>query len=348
MDINPYIGGEAKVDGVSHLVRLASNENALGCSDKAKEEYQNLSENLHRYPDGMTAGLRDALAKHHGLEADKIVCGAGSDELISLLLRSYAGVGDEVLYSQHGFLMYPIGAKAVGATPVSAPEKGLRTDIDSLLSHVTEKTKLLFLANPNNPTGSYITRDELRSLREQLRDDVLLIIDSAYAEFVEEDDYTAGEDLVREFDNIVMLRTFSKIHGLAALRLGWAYCSDEVSGVLNRVRGPFNVNAPAQIAGIAALNDKEFIERSITHNTKWRNWLSEKFQELGYGVHPSVGNFILVDFGDKAEDMRLKLRENGIFIRQMGAYGLPDCLRITVGTEEENNILVDRARSFKI
>lgn len=333
MDIAPYVGGEAKAAGVTRLVRLASNENALGASPKAVAAYKKLGGALFRYPDGSALALRQAIAKTWKIASpDNIVCGAGSDELINLLLKAYAGPGDEVLYSRYGFLMYPIGAQAVGATPVWANEKDLRTDVRVLAAKVTQRTKIVFLANPNNPTGSYIDQEEVAWLHSQLPPHVLLVIDAAYAEFVTGKDYSAGDDLVRKFDNVIVLRTFSKIYGLAAVRLGWGHCPDNIAAVLNRVRGPFNVSAPAQAAGIAALADKGFLARSRAHNTKWRKWLAAELVKLGVTPHPSVGNFILVDFGPQAEAVRLGLKERGVLVRQMGAYGLPHHLRITIGS----------------
>lgn len=347
LEIKPYIGGEGRMKDAARLIRLASNENPLGCSEKAREAYLKVAAELHRYPEADTAELRAALAQKYKLEADRIVCGAGSDELISLIVRAYAGVGDEVVYSAHGFLMYPINARAVGATPVAAPEINMRSDISALLKAVTPKTKLMLLANPNNPTGSYLTKAELKELREKLPENVLLVIDSAYAEFVEEKDYEDGRALVDAYPNVVMLRTFSKIHGLAALRLGWGYFSPEVAGVINRVRGPFNVNAPAQAAGIAALTDDVFVQKSIGLAREGRAYLTAQLQELGFKVYPSVGNFLLADFGLNAENIRLALKETGIFIRQMGAYGLPHCLRITVGTAEDNEAVVEALQGMK-
>jgi histidinol-phosphate aminotransferase len=347
LDIKPYVGGEGRVEGVTHLVRLASNENALGCSPKAREAYLKVASDLHRYPDGAAAELRTALGKAHDMNPDRIVCGSGSEELISLLVRAYAGVGDEVLYSQYGFLMYPICAKAVGATGVAAPEKNFRSDVDALLAAVTPKTKMLLLANPNNPTGSYLNRAEMKRLCEKLPSSVLLLIDSAYAEFVQEKDYDDGRALVDAHPNAVMLRTFSKIYGLAALRLGWGYCSPEVAGVINRVRGAFNVNAPAQAAGVAALADHDFIKRTLDMTATGRHFLSENLNKLGWKVLPSVGNFLLVDFGPKGEEIRVKLKDKGIFIRQMGAYNLPQHLRITVGTADDNARLIEALKGLR-
>jgi len=347
LDIKPYIGGEGRVEGVTHLVRLASNENALGCSPKARAAYLAAGNDLQRYPDGSAAELRAALSRTYNLSPDKIICGSGSEELISLLVRAYAGQGDEVLYSQYGFLMYPLCAKAVGATPVAAPEKDFRTDVEAVLKAVTPKTKMLLLANPNNPTGSYLTRDEMKYLCEKLPPNVLLLLDSAYAEFVEEKDYDDGRSLVDAHPNVVMLRTFSKIYGLAAVRLGWGYCSPEIVGVVNRVRGAFNVNAPAQAAGIAALDDHEFLEKTIKMTRDGRKFLFDQLAHLNIRTWPSVGNFILAEFGDKSEAVRNALKDKGIFIRQMGAYNLPHHLRITVGTADDNQRLIDALKTIR-
>src|SRR5438874_9618173 len=256
-DIAPYIGGESKAEGVARPIRLASNESALGPSPKAVAAYKALADDMHRYPDGGAAGLRAALGRHHGLDPARIVCGAGSDELIALLQRGYAGPGAEVLYSRHGFLMYPIGALAVGATPIAVPERDLTADVDGILARVTERTRIVFIANPNNPTGTYLSADEMARLHAGLPPHVVLAIDAAYAEFVNRNDYDAGTALVDRAENVVMLRTFSKIYALAGLRLGWAYCPPAIADVLNRVRGPFNVAAPALAAGIAAVEDAE-------------------------------------------------------------------------------------------
>src|SRR5690606_34096301 len=298
LDIAPYVPGESKVEGQAQPVRLAANENPLGASPRAVEAYRSLAGELNRYPDGGAEQLRRAIAERHGLPADRLVCGAGSDELISLLVRAYAGPGDEVLYSRHGFLMYAISARTVGATPVTAPERNLTADVEALLAAVTPRTRLLFLANPNNPTGSYVGYEALRGLAERLPSDVLLVIDAAYAEYVEAEDYEDGAALVERFPNVVMLRTFSKIHGLAALRLGWAYGSAEVIDVLNRVRGPFNVGAAALAAGVAAIGDREHVERSRAHNRRIHAWFVEQLKRLNLRAEPSVGNFVLVHFGE--------------------------------------------------
>lgn len=343
MDIAAYIGGVHSVPGVDRVIVLSANENPLGPSARAVEAVRGLAETMHRYPDGGATELRAAIGRRFGLDPERIVCGAGSDELISLLIKAYAGPGDEVLYSQHGFLMYAISAKAAGATPVTAPERNITADVDALLARVTERTRMLFLANPNNPTGSYLAASEVRRLREGLRGDVLLVLDAAYAEYVDEADYESGAALVADYDNVVMLRTFSKIFGLAAQRLGWAYGPPAVIDVLNRVRGPFNTSASAQAAGVAALEDVAHTEASRAHNARWLRWLTQQIGGLGLEVPPSAGNFILVRFPDKARaDAAYEfLMSRGVVTRLMGGYGLAESIRVTVGLEDENRALVD-------
>lgn len=347
LDIAAYVGGDHQGS-----IRLASNEGALGPSPRAIEALRRHADAMHRYPDGGSAELRRALGRRFNLDAERIVCGSGSDELLSLLVRAYAGPGDEVLYSQHGFLMYPISAKTVGATPVAAPETNLRTDVDAMLAHVTPRTKVVFVANPNNPTGSYLTAAELARLHAGLPESALLVIDAAYAEYVTQPDYSDGSELAERFPNAVMTRTFSKIFALGSLRLGWAYCPAAVADVLNRLRGPFNVSGAGQAAGVAALEDVEFLDRSRALNEENRKRFAERLRALGLKVHPSVGNFVLVSFADlpegrnDAEAARLHLKARGILVRQMGSYGLPDCLRITIGLRDQMDAVADALADF--
>jgi histidinol-phosphate aminotransferase len=349
LDIAPYIGGESKVEGVSRVIRLASNESALGPSPAAVEAYRAQAHNLHRYPDGGSAALRAAIARRHGLDLQRIVCGTGSDELISLLARAYAGPGDEVIYSRHGFLMYPIAAQSAGALPVAVPERDLTADVDAILAKVTPCTRIVYLANPNNPTGTYLPREEVNRLHAGLPRSTLLVLDAAYAEFVTRNDYEPGIELAERSDNVIMLRTFSKIYALAALRVGWAYASVGVVDVLHRVRGVFNVNLPAQAAAVAALGDVAAIDRARAHNDRWRPWLESELAALGLAVTPAVANFVLVRFGDGAKDANAAfafLQSRGILTRKMGAYGLPDHIRITVGLEEEMRAVVAALADF--
>ncbi len=350
MDITPYAGGESEIKGQSRVIKLASNEGALGPSPKAIKAYQELAPRLHRYPDGNSTNLRRALAEKHSIDAERIVCGAGSDEILGLLARAYAGPGDEIIHTEHGFLMYPIIAKAIGATPVAAPEEELCACVDQILAKVTEKTRIVFIANPNNPTGTFLDKRQMKRLRSGLREDILMVIDAAYAEFMDRDDYSPGIDLVDAGDNTVMTRTFSKIYALSSLRLGWAYCPKDVAGVLNRVRNPFNVCAPALAAGLAALGDGGFLERSRAHNAKWMRWSANRLCSLGLEAPESFGNFILAHFPDTpgrtAADADVFLRSKGIIVRRMLGYGLPKSLRVTIGTEDEMRTFTESIKEF--
>ena len=350
LDITPYVPGKSSVDGRAMEMKLSANESALGPSAQAILAAEQAAQSMHRYPDGGSTVLRDAISARHGLAADRIVCGAGSDELLYNLVRGYAGPGDEVLYSRHGFNIYPIAALSVGATPVTAPETNLTVDVDSMLAHVTPKTRIVFVANPNNPTGSYISADEMARLRQGLPDDVLLVIDCAYAEYVTNNDYSPGIDLVDAGENTVMTRTFSKIYGLAALRIGWGYCPPSIADVLNRIRGPFNLSTVAQAAGKAALEDVDHMAASRDHNSVWAPWLSDQLSALGLTVFPSAANFILVRFptedGKTASDAMNYFSGRGIVPRETGGYGLPDCLRFTIGREDEMRAVAAAATDF--
>lgn len=338
LSLKAYVGGKSAVAGVSKVVKLSSNEGAFGvnpvvakaCADKIKD--------LFRYPDGASAALREAIASAHGISPERIVCGTGSDELIGLLCHAYLRENDEVIVTQYAFLMYRLYSMTCGANVVQVPEKDFKIDIDAILNAVTPKTKIVFIANPGNPTGTYLNKDEVRRLCENLPKDVLLVLDNAYAEFVTAPDYDAGIGAVNGFENVVMLRTFSKIYGLGGVRLGWAYASAEIADILNRIRGPFNVNMMAQCAGVAAVKDAAFVEKCRAHNQKWLNRLPDFFKNLGLDCVPSVANFILVKFpnADKtAAGANEFLLSKGIIVRAMNSYGLPDCLRVTIGSDED-------------
>jgi len=337
MKIAPYVPGKDSIEGKETIAKLSSNEGALGPSPKAMAAYAKAASELHRYPDGDTAKLRAALGRHYGLDPARIVCGAGSDEILNLLVRAYCGPGDELLYSQYGFLMYAINALGVGATPVAAPARDYGSDIDAMLAAVTDKTRIVCLANPNNPTGTYVTKDDVRRLHAGLPKNVLLIIDAAYAEYVSRNDYDSGVELVDQAENVVMTRTFSKIYGLGGLRLGWMYGPAGIVDVMSRLRQPFNVNSAAQIAGIAALDDIAHTDASRTNNDIWLPWLSAELTKLGLEPVPSVGNFLLVGFGSKERAVAANdwMMNDGLIPRLVAGYGLPAHLRITVGTEPE-------------
>jgi histidinol-phosphate aminotransferase len=350
LDIAPYIPGESAVAGGIKPIKLSSNESALGPSPKAVEAVRAEAHNLARYPDGSAAALRMALATHYGLNAGRIVCGAGSDELLSLIANVYLGPGTEAIYTAHGFLVYPIATKAAGATPVVVPETNLHTDVDAILAAVTDRTRLVWLANPNNPTGTYIPFDEVKRLHRALPGHVVLVLDAAYAEFVRRNDYEAGIELVATNENVVMTRTFSKIYGLAGARIGWAYCPETMTDLLNRIRGPFNVTSGAIAAAVAALSDHAHFDANLAHNDRWLARLADALPAIGLKVTPSVCNFHLVQFpgtGAKtaaAADAYLKAR--GIILRRMDGYGLKHALRLTIGTEAENVAVIAALRDF--
>lgn len=349
LGISAYVPGKSGAKGTK-VHKLSSNESPIGASAKAVAAYKAAADTLELYPDGAATQLRTAIASRYGLKLENIVCGAGSDELLQLLAHAYLGPGDEAIYSQYGFLVYPIAIQSNGATPVVAPEKDFLADVDAILARVTDRTRMVFLANPNNPTGRYLPFSEVKRLHAGLPADVLLVLDAAYAEYVRRNDYEAGLELVSTSANVVMTRTFSKIYGLAALRLGWAYCPAHVADVLNRVRGPFNISAPAIAAGTAAMTDQDFVDRAVAHNDTWLSWLTSELTNMGLEVTPSVGNFVLVHFsaanGHSAPSADAYLQEHGFVVRRMDAYGLPNALRISIGTEEANRGLASCLKAF--
>jgi len=350
LDISPYVPGESSVPGGLKPIKLSSNETPLGASPKAIEAYRALANELERYPDGSAGALRKAIGGVYGLNPDRLVCGCGSDELLNLLAHGYLGNGDEAILTEHGFLVYKIVTLGNGAKPVVVKTKNKQTDVDAMLAAVTPKTRIVFLDNPNNPTGTYIPFDEVRRLHKGLRPDILLVLDSAYAEYVRRNDYEAGIELVATSDNVVMTRTFSKIYGLAGLRLGWLYGPEHVVDVLNRIRGPFNVTAAAIAAGIAAVEDKAHVEFSVAHNDKWLPWTSSELQKIGLDVSPSVGNFILSNSPTAAWKDAVGadgcLKTKGIIMRRVAGYGLPNSLRMTIGTESDNRAVVAALSEF--
>ncbi|WP_068084371.1 histidinol-phosphate transaminase [Polycladidibacter stylochi] len=349
LDIAPYVPGKSSVSGQPTKHKLSSNETPLGASPKALEAYRSIN-HLEHYPDGSAEELRQTLAKIHGLNADRIICGSGSDEILSLIAYTYLGQGDEAIYSQHGFSVYKIAIMAAGATPIVAPEKNLTTDVDAVLERVTNKTKVVFIANPNNPTGTYLPFDEVKRLHEGLPKNCLLVLDAAYAEYVRRNDYEAGISLASSADNVIMTRTFSKVYGLAALRVGWGFGPEHVIDAMNRIRGPFNMNSAALAAGIAAAKDQDFLHKAIAHNSEWLPIVTEQVTQLGLKVTPSVGNFILIHFseekGKTAQDADAFLQSKGCILRQVGSYGLPNCLRMSIGSEAANLDVIAALKEF--
>jgi histidinol-phosphate aminotransferase len=350
LDIKAYVPGKSSAPGVAKVFKLSSNESPLGPSPKAVAAYRAVAQHLEDYPDGSATELREAIGRTFGLDPARIVCGAGSDDLLNLLARAYLRDGDEAVHTTHGFLVYPIATMGAGAKPVVAPERNYTADVDAMLAAVTPRTRIVFLANPNNPTGTYIPFDEVKRLHAGLRPDILLVLDAAYAEYVRRNDYESGIELVATSENVVMCRTFSKIHGLAAVRLGWMYGPPHIVDAVNRIRGPFNVTAPAIAAGAAAMADTQHVEMSAQHNTRWLAWLTDEIGKLGLDVTPSVANFVLIHFpqqkGRTAAEADAVLTRRGIIMRQVGAYHLPHALRCSVGTEEANHLVVEGLRDF--
>jgi histidinol-phosphate aminotransferase len=350
MEIHAYVPGKSSAAGAAKVYKLSSNETPLGPSPKAIEAMRGVADALALYPDGAATRLREAIGARYGLDPARIVCGSGSDELLALLTSAYVGPGDEGLFTEHGFLVYRIAILAAGGVPVVAPERNLTADVDAILARVTGRTKVVYLANPNNPTGTYLPFDEVKRLHAGLPPHVLLVLDAAYAEYVRRNDYASGLELVAQAENVVMTRTFSKIHGLAALRLGWMVGPGPVVDAVNRIRGPFNVNAAALEAGIAAIRDEAHVAASVEHNDRWLAWLTRELGGLGLTVTPSVGNFVLVHFpqeaGRTAADADAFLSRRGLVLRRVDAYGLPGALRLTIGTEEANRLVVEALRDF--
>ncbi len=344
-----YSAGKSKAAGTAKPVKLSANESALGPSPLAMDAYRNEAPNLFRYPDPVYADLRAALADKYDLEASRIVCGVGSDELLKTACRAYLGPGDEALFVAHSFSMYPIAIKSVGAAAIEVPDVDYKADVDKILTAVTERTKLIFIANPNNPTGTYISRRDVKRLIENISSNILLVYDAAYAEFMDQDDYTDGIELVEHHENVFVTRTFSKLYGLAALRLGWGYAPKNVAETLDKCRDPFNVPSSAQAAGVAALKDTEFEQKVISHTAQWRDWLSTELSSLGLTVIPSVTNFILFRFDDEnksAASANEFLTKRGYILRYYSGQGLDKFLRLTIGTADENEEVIKLLKEF--
>ena len=351
LDIAPYTPGKSPVPEPGRKVfKLSANETPFGPSPKAIAAYKEAAAHLEDYPEGTSRVLREAIGRAFGLDPDRIICGAGSDEILNLLAHAYLGHGDEAISTTHGFLVYPIATKANGAVNVVAPETDFTADVDAILKLVSPRTKLVWLANPNNPTGTYLPFDEVKRLRAGLPPHVLLVLDAAYSDYVSRNDYEIGIELVATTENTVMTHTFSKIHGLAALRVGWMFGPAHIVDAVNRIRGPFNVSTPAMLAAVAAIEDTAHQQMSKAHTEKWRNWLTEEITKLGLKVTPSVANFVLIHFphdkGKTAADADAFLTKRGLVLRALNNYRLPHALRMTIGTEEANRLVLEGLRDF--
>lgn len=347
LDIALYEGGKAHVAGVANAVKLSSNENPFGPSDKAKDAFAKTVHSLHRYPNTDHRSLREAIGEVHNLDPANLICGVGSDEIITFLCQAYAGPRDEVVFTEHGFLMYRISALAVGATPVEVPERERVADVDTILKACNNRTRLVFIANPNNPTGTMISSADMERLAAGLPKQALLVIDGAYAEYVE--GYDGGASLVSARDNVVMTRTFSKIYGLGGLRIGWAYGPRHVIDVLNRIRGPFNLSTTQLEVAEAAVRDQDWVNKCRTENARMRHWLAEALAEVGVPSDTSMANFVLARFSSVAEAEACDeyLQGQGLIVRRVAGYKLPNCLRITVGDEASCRRVAHAVAQFK-
>ncbi|WP_170325969.1 histidinol-phosphate transaminase [Ruegeria arenilitoris] len=347
MDIALYQGGQSHVAGVEHVIKLSSNENPFGPSPKAIEAARDSAATLHRYPSTDHAPLRQAIGARHRLDPARLVCGVGSDEVLQFIAQAYAGPGDEVIYTEHGFSMYPIIARMAGAMPVMVPERDRHVDVDNILSAVTEQTRIVFVTNPGNPTSTMIPEAELARLAEALPQTCLMVIDGAYAEFV--DGFDGGASLVDRFENVIMTRTFSKVYGLGGMRVGWGYAAQSIIDVLNRVRQPFNLSLTALAAAEAAVNDVEFLTFCRAENARLRVWLSDELAKIGVPSDASCTNFILARFADQAEAEACDdyLKTQGLIVRRVAGYNLPNALRITVGDEDACRRVVAAITAFK-
>jgi histidinol-phosphate aminotransferase len=353
LDIAPYVGGRASVPGVADVIKLSANEGPLGPSPKALAAITEALKGIAAYPDGSARLLREAIAEVQGLDAARIICGGdGSDELLHFLAHVYLRPGDEVIFTEHAFSVYRIATLANSAVPVAVSESdtqaGILADIDAMLAAVTDRTRMVFLASPNNPTGTYVPRAELRRLHAGLPPHVLLVMDAAYAEYARRPDYEDGMAMVSEFENVVVTRTFSKAYGLGGLRVGWAWCPPAVADAVNRIRGPFNLSMLQQAGAAAAMRDTAHLEAAVAHNAKWLPWLTREIRALGLRVDDSAANFVLIHFpkNKSAASADAFLSARGLILRAVANYGLPDCLRLTVGSQEANEAVVAALRGF--
>ncbi len=349
LKISPYVGGDITPSGMIRRIALASNESALGTSPLVSAIIQQMSGQIHLYPNGGARALKEAIAQAYHLKSDQILTGTGSEELLHLIAKAYAGPGSEIIYPQYGFMVYSIATLCVGAEPVIVPQPHLKTDVDEILKRITPQTKVIFLDNPANPLGCKLSSSELGRLVENVPSHVLLVIDAAYAEYTEGEDYTSGLEWVEDRPNLVVTRTFSKIYGLAGLRVGWAYTSQPIVDVINRIRAPFNVNSIAQRAAIEALEDQEWVRQARDHTSLWRSWLQEQLDRLKLNYIPGSGNFVLIDFSQaskSAAEVYQELGRRGMIVRPTTPYKLPHHLRVTIGKGSEMEEFIEHLQDI--
>ena len=337
-----YKPGKSRLSRLKNVIKLSANESALGVSPKVGKEI-NKKINFSKYPDSKSNNLRLSISKKFKCKFEKIICGAGSDEVIQIICQLFLKRKDEVIVPQYSFLMYRIYSKIVGAKVLYAKENNFKISISEIIKKVSKKTKIVFLANPNNPTGTYLKKNELLELRKKLRSNILLVVDDAYDEYMKKKDYASGLKLFKKNENVIILRTFSKIYGLAALRIGWGYGPKKIIDAMNIIKPPFNVNMAAQLAAVAALNDKSFINKSVKHNLIWANKIKKFLNKLNIITNEVTANFLLLNFSKckySANYIKKKLENNGIILRSMQTYKINNALRLTIGSSSDNNKLI--------
>ena len=338
-----YIAGLSSFKRKLVKIKLSANESALGPSPRAIKEYNKISKNFKRYPDTNGNSLKNVIAKKFKLDRNRIILGSGSDQIFELICRTYIKKGDEVIVPRYSFIIYRLYSKSNGAKIIYSKENNFKVSVKDILSKVTKKTKVVFLANPNNPTGTFINKIELKNLRKKLRNNILLVIDDAYFEYVQQRDYSSGLKLFSKYKNVLITRTFSKIYGLAGLRVGWGYASKEIINILNQIKPPFNINRPALFAASAAVKDSSWLKKEIKHINKWSKIFFNTFKKMKIETNESKVNFLLVNFDRvniSSNKVFQKLAKSGILVRKMDIYGIKNSLRITIGKSEENKKLI--------
>ena len=349
INLQAYKPGRSIIKKNDKVIKLSANESALGISDRAKKVLKNFNSNISKYPDGKFVELINVISKKYNCDEKKIICGSGSDEIIQMLCQLFLNKGDEVIVPQYSFLMYRIYAKIVGAKVIYSKEINFKVSIKEIIKKVSKKTKIVFLANPNNPTGTYISKKELLDLRKKLRQNVLLVVDDAYFEYMLNKDYKSGLDLFKNKNNVFILRTFSKIYGLAALRVGWGYGDKKIIKELYKIKPPFNVNKIAQICAKESLTDIKFLQKSVNHNIFWCKRIKKEFEKYNISTNDIGPNFFLLNFSKcklSAEKVEKKLEKYGIILREMKSYGIKNCLRLTIGSKKENIFLLNKMKSI--
>jgi len=349
INLQAYKPGRSITKKNDRVIKLSANESALGISDRAKKVLKNFNSNISKYPDGKFVELINAISKKYNCDENKIICGSGSDEIIQMLCQLFLNKGDEVIVPQYSFLMYRIYAKIVGAKVIYSKEKNFKVSIKEILKKVSKNTKIVFLANPNNPTGTYISKKELLELRKKLRQNVLLVVDDAYFEYMLNKDYKPGIDLFKNKSNVFILRTFSKIYGLAALRVGWGYGDKKIIKELYKIKPPFNVNKIAQACAKESLKDRKFLQKSVNHNIFWCKRIKKELENYNISTNDIGPNFFLLNFNKcklSANKVEKKLENYGIILREMKSYGIKNCLRLTIGSKRENLFLLNKMKTI--